>query len=494
MIRTVILNLIVFICFSSEVQASNVTYTDDGIGGYSFELFGGALASGITISAIVWDFNDGTVVSGGANLSAFHQYAYQNGVYDVEVTYIKDDNGTITNETETETVTIDNWSSPMVFPKASFNSIDLANWCGTGELTLGWSFCDESLGWSADYVVWNMGDGQTVTTQNNNAVVHIYESSGLFTVTAEVFFVGPNGETCSVSLFDIESAPGNPCSLLVDPSLLNTPYLEVEAAYAKPNLFFTPEDYCQTSLVNFSDAGGAFPSWNNVDWSYEVFVDGNLITSSSGLPTTSGFFFSSTLPAGDHLVELVYTYSNSGKTCTSGDGVVVTIDSCDAEVCDACNAFRPEPEERYWISAWVKEAQANQVKTYSDAHLKLSFTGGTPLSVDFFPTGDIIEGWQRIVGSFYVPAGSTAMDLILKNNGTVEAFYDDIRFHPFNASMKSYVYDPETLWLTAELDDNNFATFYEYDNEGQLVRIKKETSRGIMTIQESSSSNPKSGQ
>ena len=58
--------------------------------------------------------------------------------------------------------------------------------------------------------------------------------------------------------------------------------------------------------------------------------------------------------------------------------------------------------------------------------------------------------------------------------------------------MKSYVYDPITLWLTAELDDNNYATFYEYDQEGQLIRIKKETARGIMTIQESRSSNPKS--
>ena len=57
--------------------------------------------------------------------------------------------------------------------------------------------------------------------------------------------------------------------------------------------------------------------------------------------------------------------------------------------------------------------------------------------------------------------------------------------------MKSYVNDPETFWLTAELDDNNYATFYEYDKEGKLIRIKKETSRGIVTIKENRSSNPK---
>jgi hypothetical protein len=53
--------------------------------------------------------------------------------------------------------------------------------------------------------------------------------------------------------------------------------------------------------------------------------------------------------------------------------------------------------------------------------------------------------------------------------------------------MKSYVYDGETFWLTSELDDNNYATFYEYDQEGGLIRIKKETARGIVTIQDTRS-------
>ena len=51
--------------------------------------------------------------------------------------------------------------------------------------------------------------------------------------------------------------------------------------------------------------------------------------------------------------------------------------------------------------------------------------------------------------------------------------------------MKSYVYDPSTQKLTAELDENNYATKYEYDDEGILIRVKKETTRGVMTIKES---------
>ena len=66
-------------------------------------------------------------------------------------------------------------------------------------------------------------------------------------------------------------------------------------------------------------------------------------------------------------------------------------------------------------------------------------------------------------------------------------YFDDIRIHPFNSNMKSYVYDPVNLKLMAELDPNNYATFYEYDEEGGLIRTKAETREGIKTINESRS-------
>jgi hypothetical protein len=43
----------------------------------------------------------------------------------------------------------------------------------------------------------------------------------------------------------------------------------------------------------------------------------------------------------------------------------------------------------------------------------------------------------------------------------------------------------------AELDENNFATFYDYDNEGIPIRVRKETERGIMTLKETRSANKK---
>ena len=107
--------------------------------------------------------------------------------------------------------------------------------------------------------------------------------------------------------------------------------------------------------------------------------------------------------------------------------------------------------------------------------------------------GAIIEGWQRIEKEFTIPVGATSISIAL-NNGLTDGkstFFDDIRIHNVKGNMKSFVYDPETQRLMAELDENNYATFYEYDNEGGLVRVKKETHRGVYTIQETRSSNAK---
>ncbi|NQX98060.1 MAG: hypothetical protein HRT73_09300 [Flavobacteriales bacterium] len=74
------------------------------------------------------------------------------------------------------------------------------------------------------------------------------------------------------------------------------------------------------------------------------------------------------------------------------------------------------------------------------------------------------------------------------SSGAINVYFDDVRIHPFNSAMKTMVYHPENLRLMAELDNQNYATFFEYDEEGTLVRIKKETEKGIVTIKETRSS------
>jgi hypothetical protein len=72
----------------------------------------------------------------------------------------------------------------------------------------------------------------------------------------------------------------------------------------------------------------------------------------------------------------------------------------------------------------------------------------------------------------------------LENDESFVVLYDDLRIHPKRSNMKSFVYRPTNLKLMATLDENNYATFYEYDSEGKLIRIKKETERGIVTLKE----------
>ena len=164
----------------------------------------------------------------------------------------------------------------------------------------------------------------------------------------------------------------------------------------------------------------------------------------------------------------------------------------DLPPCENCiGGFIPDPGEKYAISLWVKEGGASPTDTIFDApFVQIQYNSGISNPSPFVAKGRIIEGWQRIYQEFTIPALATSITVQLgSNSGT--SYFDDIRIYPVNGSMKSYVYDPISLKLTAVLDENNYATFYEYDQEGTLIRTKKETERGIVTISENRQSNQK---
>jgi hypothetical protein len=159
--------------------------------------------------------------------------------------------------------------------------------------------------------------------------------------------------------------------------------------------------------------------------------------------------------------------------------------SCESEkLCSECvTSFSPK-SGKYIVSAWVKEDQASATTvTYTKPSIKIHFDGSSTASYTLQAQGKIIDGWQKIESLFEIPSGAYLLELKFQVS-TGDAFFDDIRFFPTDGSMMSYVYDPISLRLMAELDERNYATLYEYDEEGKLIRIKKETEKGIMTIQE----------
>ncbi|WP_299313033.1 hypothetical protein [uncultured Aquimarina sp.] len=153
------------------------------------------------------------------------------------------------------------------------------------------------------------------------------------------------------------------------------------------------------------------------------------------------------------------------------------------------NMIKPSAD----FNTYVDDAEY-QVMNYENSFIQMLYTdsNGNELAengtVTFRPKGNIIDGWQRISADFVIPNTAEFMTISLKNDGeNINVYYDDIRFQPFESSMKTFVYDPENLRLQSELDENNYSTFYEYDLEGGLVRVKKETERGTYTIQETRS-------
>lgn len=161
--------------------------------------------------------------------------------------------------------------------------------------------------------------------------------------------------------------------------------------------------------------------------------------------------------------------------------------------CDGClPLFTPKVGEEYLVSAWVaNDGSIANNSEINNAEIEVTLSDGstTVESFTLTPEGPVIEGWQRISGKIAVSDANgtiSQFNINFRNTATQtdELFVDDIRIHPNICNAKSYVYDPYSARLMAELDENNYALFYEYDDEGLLVRIKRETEKGIVTIQE----------
>ena len=84
-----------------------------------------------------------------------------------------------------------------------------------------------------------------------------------------------------------------------------------------------------------------------------------------------------------------------------------------------------------------------------------------------------------------VPPTAPIAITISNATGSTPYVFDDICVQPTEAKATSYVYDIGTYKLAAVVDDQNFATYYQYNGEGKLVRTMVETARGVQTVEES---------
>ena len=146
----------------------------------------------------------------------------------------------------------------------------------------------------------------------------------------------------------------------------------------------------------------------------------------------------------------------------------------------------------YVLSMWISRDNENQ-RTYQPNSGSIVEVGkmvsGSFSALSVTPTvkyGKIVEGWQKIDIEFkWTSAEGNAVPAIQFASGSDHLYVDDIRISPKTGGLATYVYDPVKYRLAASLNVDNYATFFYYDEEGNLHLKKQETEKGIFTVTES---------
>jgi hypothetical protein len=146
------------------------------------------------------------------------------------------------------------------------------------------------------------------------------------------------------------------------------------------------------------------------------------------------------------------------------------------------NSFSPSPG-LFFCAVWIKET-GEEKEGHAFVRIRILDTDSRIIG-DFRTAKNNLSvyGWDYHYCEFQIPqnAHKFKISLIARKH---TAYFDDLRIQPFHAEMKVNVYDWKKLRISAILGTNNLATFYDYDNEGALIRINQETEKGIFTIQE----------
>ncbi|MBK7856990.1 MAG: hypothetical protein IPJ79_20740 [Bacteroidetes bacterium] len=293
----------------------------------------------------------------------------------------------------------------------------------------------------------------------------------------------------------------NPCAPVdltcydnsINIQLPNCPYLNVWYNF-DPNGSIEGCD-ASISLTCYGNKIELINEWTGINTAHPCSTLGNPVFTIANLSNTF-IFNSSQLPAGNNIIQVqIAGIQVPGQPNLYSYNIVADAYSgcsdCEELPCERCiGSFAPIPSNganfsEYIISAWArKENAASTVTNFPDPEIIVSFDVGSPTTI--YTSGPVIDGWQRIHSKCAIPANATQIKIELSCQSG-NCLFDDVRVFPVNGMMKSYVYDPKSMRFVAELDEENYASFFEYDEEGKLTTVKKETVRGIMTIKESRS-------
>ena len=251
-------------------------------------------------------------------------------------------------------------------------------------------------------------------------------------------------------------------------------------------------------------AVGANTKYNELAYTgFEDIDASDIISEGSGAYMTNGHLkFESNAPLvltteESHTGKYSLKYDPYHYDCAGGDDIYAYF------IPNGSNEglFIPETSKTYILSAWLKVNPANDMNDEETHLAKVAVqkeVGGNYTNIaesnTYYSELPWIEGWKRLQLKFTVEDienQSYRIKISGKScSGPLQfdpVYIDDLRIYPADGAMTSYVYDRDNLRLKAELDGQNFATFYDYDDAGALIQVKKETADGIKTLQTSRS-------
>lgn len=129
----------------------------------------------------------------------------------------------------------------------------------------------------------------------------------------------------------------------------------------------------------------------------------------------------------------------------------------------------------YRASVWATHATNSRIYYKINGGADVIPTPTVSASVAIKNADQTTTNWYKL--DINIPVGdltNPSIEVGVKSNsGTI--IFDDFRFHPLDAGMNSFVYNPTTRLLEYVLDGNNVFTRYEYNDRGLLVKTYRET-------------------
>lgn len=135
----------------------------------------------------------------------------------------------------------------------------------------------------------------------------------------------------------------------------------------------------------------------------------------------------------------------------------------------------------YTAKVWVHANSPSTCKLFA----KYSLNGGASVYKDIAkndPSNVAVGNWILMNLEFTIPETTSLTNNILQvgllnpaTGSAGDAYFDDFTFHPVDAEVGGNVYDKRTNRIIATLDNENYATLYNYDAAGRVISIYKES-------------------